>query len=258
MGVRCADGDWMRQHAFVCATHCDLLTTSFPICLERGAGLPEVRRIPYFPEDATKMLAPYKTVILADAHDPVSFFAYPGAKGRFLDETEQVLTAGGPGVDAAAVLEKLADFLQTVSAQEAVRETGASYELPDLPTGDLDAGKACRTIAALQPEGAIIVDEGLTSTMAYFALAAKVRPHAYMTLTGGAIGWGLPSATGAAIACPERPVINLQADGSAMYTVQSLWTQARQRSDVTTLIFSNRRYRDHRRRTVPRRIQGAG
>ena len=100
----------------------------------------------------------------------------------------------------------------------------------------------CTTLAALQPENAIIVDEGLTTSMTYFPLGATLAPHSYFMLTGGAIGQGMPSATGAAVACPDRPVINLQADGSAMYTVQSLWTQAREGMNVTTLICSNRSY----------------
>jgi len=97
-------------------------------------------------------------------------------------------------------------------------------------------------VAALQPENAIVIDEGLTSTTPYSALGATVAPHSLLYLTGGAIGQGMPCATGAAVACPERPVINIQADGSGMYTLQSLWTQAREGLNVKTLICANRSY----------------
>jgi acetolactate synthase-1/2/3 large subunit len=111
-----------------------------------------------------------------------------------------------------------------------------------MPLGKLTAEKACTTVAALHPENAIMVEEGLTSTGTYFPMAANLAPHAYITITGGAIGQGMPCATGTAVACPDRPVINLQADGSAMYTLQALWTQAREQLNVTTLICSNRSY----------------
>ena len=100
----------------------------------------------------------------------------------------------------------------------------------------------CLTIAALQPEGAIIIDEGLTTSFSYYSVSADSAPHSFITIAGGSIGYGMPCAAGAAIACPERPVINLQADGSAMYTMQALWTEARQGLNVTTLICSNRSY----------------
>jgi acetolactate synthase-1/2/3 large subunit len=97
-------------------------------------------------------------------------------------------------------------------------------------------------LAGLQPEGAIVMDEGLTAARAYFSAAANAPRHTYLSLTGGAIGQGLPCATGAALACPDRPVIALQADGSGMYTLQALWTQAREGLDVTTVILANRGY----------------
>ena len=111
-----------------------------------------------------------------------------------------------------------------------------------IPQGKLTAEKACQGLAALQPEGAIIVDEGVSSAFAYYALSHGLPPHDMLLNSGGAIGYGLPCAIGAAMACPDRPVLNLQADGSAMYTVQALWTQARQRLNVTTLVCANRSY----------------
>jgi acetolactate synthase-1/2/3 large subunit len=113
---------------------------------------------------------------------------------------------------------------------------------PDLPQGILTAKHAGIILAALQPENAIIVNESITSGGAYLPLAASSPPHTLLMLPGGAIGYGIPCAVGAAIACPLRPVINFQADGSAMYTLQALWMQARESLNITTLICSNRSY----------------
>jgi len=115
--------------------------------------------------------------------------------------------------------------------------------VPARPEGPLTAEKACQAIGAILPEGAIISDEAITSAAALPANTAGAPRHDWLTLTGGAIGQGLPCATGAAVACPERRVISFQADGSGMYTVQALWTQAREGLNVTTLLCNNRRYR---------------
>ena len=112
-----------------------------------------------------------------------------------------------------------------------------------IPEGELSPANICQTLAAIQPEGAIIVEEGLTTSLDYYSFSAAAPPHTILTITGGSIGYGMPCAIGAALACPDRPVINFQADGSAMYTVQSLWTQAREGLDITTMICSNRSYR---------------
>jgi acetolactate synthase-1/2/3 large subunit len=224
------------------AVGCDLISVAFPACMERGDNLPILPRIPYYPENASALLCVYDTVILADAHEPVSFFGYPGQKGRFLDETPTHMNLISEGQDVVEALERLAGHLPRASEKER-REPGAGSGLPDMRSGMLTPGKFCVAVAHLQPENAIIVDEGTTSTSAYYAVAAGSNPHPYITLTGGAIGMGMPCATGAAIAAPERPVISLQSDGSAMYTLQALWTQARERLNITTLLCANRKYR---------------
>jgi acetolactate synthase-1/2/3 large subunit len=142
----------------------------------------------------------------------------------------------------AEALQCLADAIDAPFYPHGEQRLTPSLRIPDLSDGPLNAEKVCRALASLQPENAIIVDESLTSGFSYYALAASVKPHTLLYLTGGAIGQGIPSATGAAIACPERPVINFQADGSALYTLQALWTQARENLNVTTLICSNRSY----------------
>jgi acetolactate synthase I/II/III large subunit len=223
------------------AAGCELFCINFPAYADRGVGLVPVTRIPYFPEPAADLLAPYRSVVLAGTDQPVNFFGYEGQRSNPIAADVPKLRIDGESQDAAEALEALADELGA-PGKEAVGNFVAGYKVPDVPSGKLTPEKACTTLAALQPEGAIICDEGLTAAFSYFPQGATLASHSYFTITGGAIGQGMPCATGAAVACPDRPVINLQADGSAMYTVQSLWTQAREGLNVTTLICSNRSY----------------
>ncbi|OPY10820.1 MAG: putative acetolactate synthase large subunit IlvX [Syntrophaceae bacterium PtaB.Bin038] len=223
------------------AAGCDLFCINFPAYVDRGAGIVPVARVPYFPEPAAALLAPYRAVVLAGTDEPVNFFGYEGQRSNPIAPGVPKLRIDGEAQDAAETLEALADELGAPGG-DALGTIVAGFKVPDVPSGTLTPETACLTLAALQPEGAIIMDEGLTAGMPYFPLGATLAPHSYFMLTGGAIGQGMPSATGASVACPDRPVINLQADGSAMYTVQSLWTQAQGGMNVTTLICSNRSY----------------
>lgn len=224
-------------------TGCDLLTSTFPGYVERGAGVPAVARIPYFPEPAMEMLARYEAVVRVQIQEPVTFFGYPGIESFLLHDKEQC-SVGMAGEDVVEVLECLEDRLQAGPSSGCSASPKPVPGPPGLPPqGALTAEKACQTLAALQPEGAIIVDEGITVSLGYYRLTAGALPHSMLTVSGGSIGYGMPCATGAALACPDRPVINLQADGSAMYTVQALWTQAREGLNITTLLCSNRGYR---------------
>ncbi|GAB3218531.1 acetolactate synthase large subunit [Mycolicibacterium hippocampi] len=218
------------------ATGARVLCETFPARLERGAGVPAVERLAYFAEAAQEQLAGAAHLILAGAKSPVSFFAYPGKPSDLVPEGCDVhLLADGAG--AAAALELLADEL--APGASAVVAPAAR---PELPTGDLTAFTAAAVVAALLPERAIIVDESNTAGVGVAAATAGAPAHDVVTLTGGAIGYGIPAAIGAAIAAPERPVLSLQADGSAMYTIAGLWTQARENLDVTTVIFNNGAY----------------
>jgi len=224
------------------AAGCDLLTDVFPAYMERGAGFPAIQKTPYFPEQATAFLSGYESFVFAGAREPVAFFGYKDLPSRLLTSTQRRVHIGTGRQDEAEALECLADALDAPASPPGNASVTASLPPSALPEGVLTAEKVGRTLAALQPENAIIVDESLTSGFAYYALAASAAPHTLLYLTGGAIGQGIPSATGAAVACPDRPVINFQADGSALYTLQALWTQARENLNVTTLICSNRRY----------------
>jgi len=214
-----------------------LLGETFPARLERGAGLPPLDRLAYPPEFAAAQLAGTRHLILAGAAAPVSFFAYPDLPGSLVPPGCQVHVLARPGDDAPAALEALAGLAAPQS-----RPRLQPPQRPELPGGHLTAETAAAVIGALLPEGAIVSDEANTSGLWLPGATAGAPPHDWLTLTGGAIGQGLPLATGAAIACPDRPVLALESDGSAMYTISALWTQAREQLNVTTVIFSNRCY----------------
>ena len=210
----------------------------FPTRIERGAGLPPVERLAYFAELASVQLAGLKHLVLVDAKAPVSFFAYPGKKSYLVPDGCEVHELAGPTDDALGSLRALVDALDAGSATTVLQKPVR----PERPSGLLSAEKVCQAVAAVLPEGAIVSDEAQTSGVTFASQTAGAPRHDVLTLTGGAIGQGLPVALGAAIACPDRPVFALQGEGSAMYTIQSLWTIAREQLDVTVVIFNNRSY----------------
>lgn len=221
---------------------CDLVAETFFPRMEGGGGLPMVPLIPYVPELAQAMLAEYEGVVLAGAKDPVTFFGYPDVPSRILKDNHEMSAIGTGGQDIVEALSALADSLKGKGRGGEADHT-AQPSRPPIPDGSLKPAAVCQTLAALQPEGAIIVDEGLTTSARYYSMTGGLPSHTILRITGGAIGYGMPCAVGAALACPERPVINFQADGSALYTVQALWSQAREGLNITTLICSNRSYR---------------
>jgi acetolactate synthase I/II/III large subunit len=218
------------------ATGARLLCETFPTRLTRGAGVPTVERLGYFAEAAAMQLDGVKHLILAGARSPVSFFAYPGKPSDLVPPGCNVHLLAEPG-QATAALTALADDVAT-GATAAV----APASRPPLPTGALTGDSIATAVGALLPEYAIVVDESNTAGLTLPAATAGAPRHDWLTLTGGAIGYGLPAAVGAAIAAPERKVLCLQADGSAMYTASALWTMAREQLDVTTVIYNNGAY----------------
>jgi len=219
------------------ATGARLMAETFPARHERGAGVPAVEKVAYLVELAAAQLAGTRHLILAGATSPVSFFAYPGKPSTPLPAGCTVHVLAAPGEDVPGALAALADRV-AAGAAPIPQQPGR----PGIPDGDLTGESAAAVIGALLPEGAIVCDEANTSGLWLPGATAGAPPHDWLSLTGGAIGQGLPVATGAATACPDRPVLALEADGSAMYTAQALWTQAREQLDVTTVIFSNRAY----------------
>ena len=220
------------------AVGCRIAVETFSTRLERGPGLPTLERVPYFPEMAQAFFDGVSRVVLCGALDPVAFFGYPSGISRLIPEATACSTLAEPTDDVEQALDDLAAALDaptSVAAQD--------RPAPRLPSGDLSLEAVGQAIAALQPEGAIVVDEGITSVGSYLPASVGCPDHSLLSLTGGAIGWGLPCATGAAIACPDRKVIALEGDGSGMYTVQALWTQARENLDIVNLVFANDIYR---------------
>jgi acetolactate synthase-1/2/3 large subunit len=224
------------------ATGCDLLSETSPARMDRGTGIPAIKRIPYFPGKATGLLSQYQVLVLVGAREPIVFFGYEGGKSKLLNEVQQKVHISASQPNLSLALEQLAQALHAPADSGSAGDIIETARRPEMPEGPLTAQKACTVIAALQPAGVIIVDESVTTGGAYYPLAESAPEHSWLTLTGGAIGQGMPCAVGAAIACPDRPVINLQADGSAMYTVQALWMQARESLNITTLICANRSY----------------
>jgi len=216
-----------------------LMTDTFPPRQRRGAGTAIIDRLPYLAELALDELEGVEQIILVGAADPVSFFAYPNLPSELSPRNCERLPLAQPGDDIDALLEMLLEGLEAVDVTPEVH----SLQLPDLPEGVLDAASVAAAVAHYLPEDAVVVDEAITSGMSCFALTASSQPHDWLYQTGGSIGWGLPAAVGAAIARPERKVICLEGDGSAMYTIQALWTMARENLDVTVVIFNNRHYR---------------
>ncbi|MEI4487531.1 acetolactate synthase large subunit [Frigidibacter sp. MR17.14] len=207
--------------------------------MQRGAGRVAMDRVPYVVDQAVATFAATETVILVGAKAPVGFFAYPGKPGSMLPETCRVIPLAGPDDDLVAAVEALAD---ETGARALPQARVSARAAPELPQGALTPDAIAISLAQLMPDNAIVCDESVSSGRDFFRTTHGAAPHDFLQLTGGAIGAGIPMTTGAAIACPDRKVIGLQADGSGMYTVQGLWTQARERLDVVTIVFANRRY----------------
>jgi acetolactate synthase-1/2/3 large subunit len=207
--------------------------------MERGQGRVNIDRVPYSVDLALQRLADAQQMILVDTTAPVAFFAYPGKPSRLTPEGCEILSLTHVGDDVTGALQALIDALPAHSACAAVANTA---DAPQLPAGPFDGPSIMQAVAALMPEGTIVCEEAITAGRLNFALMAGSAPHDYLQNTGGSIGIGIPLATGAAVACPDRKVVALQADGSGMYTMQGLWTQARENLDVLTVVFANRKY----------------
>ena len=219
------------------ATGARLLAETFPARMERGAGLPAVDRLAYLAEQAEAQLTGLRRLILAGARSPVAFFAYPGRRSDLVPDGCLVSVLADAGQDVEAALDLLADRVAAGTLP-----VPAPAVRPAAEPGPLTAISLANTIAASLPGRAIVSDEANTSGFALPQALAGAPRHSLLTLTGGSIGQGLPVATGAAIAAPDRPVVSLEADGSALYTIQALWTQAREQLDVTTVLINNAAY----------------
>ncbi len=205
--------------------------------IERGAGRAKIERLAYEVDVALERLSGYARAVTIGAAPPVAFFAYPGRPSLLLPAGCEVTALAGADGDGPAAVAALAERLGVTAAP--VRDAAR----PGVPkAGPVTPGSLAAAVAAALPEGAIVVDESITEGREIYGATEASPAHTWLAITGGAIGIGPPLAAGAALACPDRPVIALQADGSAMYTIQALWTQARERLNVTNVVLANRSY----------------
>lgn len=224
-------------HRIAAHTGCRLMSAGSNARMARGQGRVAVDRVPYVVDSAVKALAGTKQMILAGAIKPVTFFAYPGKVQTSVPPDADLHVLARPEQDVVDALARLADM---VGAPKVAKPDNGPR--PEIGRGALTSEAVAATVGALMAEGTVIADESVSFGRGFFAHTKGAAPHDWLNVTGGAIGGGPPMATGAAIGAPGRRVINLQADGSAMYTVQALWTQAREKLDVTTVLLSNRKY----------------
>lgn len=223
--------------SILAATGARMLAQTSNARIARGAGRASINRVPYPVDQAVAALAGVKHLILVGATAPVGFFAYPNKPGTMAPPDCQVHVLARPEQDAPDALARVAAALDA----RPVRQP-SGIQRPEPARGAVTSEAVAQSLAALLPDEAVIVDESVSFGRAFFPGTHGAAPHDWLQITGGAIGCGIPLATGAAIGAPGRRIVALQADGSAMYTLQGLWTQARERLDVTTVILSNRQY----------------
>jgi acetolactate synthase-1/2/3 large subunit len=215
------------------------LLAPYPITrLQRGAGITTVERVQYILEPAIDQFKEFRQLILVGARAPVAYFAYPGKSSVFTSPECDIHTLANPGEDYVGALEALADAL-SIRGEQVLAEKA---ERPAMPSGEITLPGLAAAVGALLPDNVIVVDESMTSGRGLMAATKGAPPHDWLGNTGGSIGIALPLAVGAAVACPDRRVLCLTADGSGMYTPQALWTMAREGLNVTTVVFANRDY----------------
>ncbi|MBO9695219.1 MAG: acetolactate synthase large subunit [Sphingopyxis sp.] len=232
------EGALAVAHRIARATGAEMLSTTASSRVARGRGRFTVDRLPYVGDMARARLAGIRHIILIGTPAPATFFAYPGKPPRPYPDDAAIHVLARPEQDLGDALQRLADEL----GAPAIAAPAAPMPAPSTVTGPLTSESVAAMLAAHLPENAIVVDEAVTFGRAFYPGTIDAAPHDWMQVTGGAIGDGLPLSLGAAVAAPGRRVIALQADGSAMYTPQALWSMARERTDVTILLFSNRKY----------------
>jgi acetolactate synthase-1/2/3 large subunit len=219
---------------------CPVMTDWFNARIDKGQGRINAVRIPYVVEKAVNVLKEFDTILIIGAKKPVAFFAYPNKPGILTQENTKFIELAELSDDISKVVSSLTDIFD---ANKVVPSTISKPNLPEIPKGEINTTTLGMVLGALIPENAIVVDESVTTGREFFVQTAGSRPHTWLNNCGGSIGFGLPVATGAAVACPDQKVIALEGDGSAMYTVQSLWTMARENLDITVLIFANQSYK---------------
>ena len=224
--------------AIAAHTGCRLMAEFYNARMPGGRGRPAIERLPYAVDAAVARLAGAQALVLAGAVDPIGFFAYPGKPSQMKPPGAALLTLAEPQHDVQAVLQALVDELGAPPAVLPAAAAAAGW-----PAGALTPEGVAAVVAATLPEQAVVVDEAVSSGRGFGPLMQRAAPHDWLPTMGGAIGFGLPGGVGAALGAPGRPVLVLEGDGSAMYTLQALWTMARESLPVVVLVFANRAYR---------------
>jgi acetolactate synthase I/II/III large subunit len=209
--------------------------------MERGAGRMPFTRLSGWGQVTLDVLSEFDDLILIGAGIPVMSFAHPEYESVLVPRSVNVLRLAAAEDDVVGALAALSAAVGA-PAQADIETLLESRVEHDLAIGPLNAEAVGQAISRFLPEGAILSDESGTGGAGHYPFSANAVPHDCLFLAGGSIGQGLPVGLGAAVACPDRKVVCLEADGSAMYTLQALWSMARGKCDVTTVIFSNRRY----------------
>ncbi len=238
--------------AIAAQTGCRLMAEFYNARMPAGLGRPRIERLAYAVDAAAAQLAQTEAIVLAGAVEPIAFFAYPGKPSQLKRPGASLLTLAEPQQDVPALLQALADELgvgrQAAGRTAALAASGTALRPAAVPpsalrTGALTPETIAWVVSATLPEHAVVVDEAVSSGRGFAPAMAGAAPHDWLQVMGGAIGFGLPGAVGAALGAPGRPVLVLEGDGSAMYTVQALWTMARESLPIGVLIFANRAYR---------------
>ena len=215
------------------------LFAPYPVTrVERGGGLPAVERVAYVLEQGIDQFKEFRQLILVGAEVPRAYFAYPGKDTCFLPTECLIHTLATASEDRVGALVAVAEALSPQKADSAARKP----ERPDLPHGEITLSGLAAVVGAILPENVIVVDESMTSGRGMMAATKGAPQHDWLANTGGSIGIALPLAVGAAVACPDKRVLCLTADGSGMYTLQALWTMAREGLNITTVVFANKDY----------------
>ncbi|ORM71266.1 acetolactate synthase large subunit [Pantoea rwandensis] len=238
-------GDVLEDEGLIAAGRIASLTGARLVCdtytpkIQKGAGRVKVERLPYRPTPAIEFLKGIEMMVLVGTQPPVAFFAYPGLPNELTPAGCGVMTLSFPHEDGTSALIALADYIGAPPTPTLVRDSLPKFSLG---LNALTSAEVGRIVADNLPVNAIICDESITASAGHFAIFDCAAPSDYLQTTGGAIGHGLPMAVGASVACPDRKVIVLEGDGSAMYTIQSLWTMAKEQLDVTVVIYANNTY----------------
>ena len=239
----------------VAKTGCELFTSFRNRRYTRGAGRVMAERLNFVNAVNAHSFAGLKEMVIVGTLSPASFFAYPGQASTPFAEDTNVMMLAEPTADLHGTMLALAEELDALDIAPALV---APFDPPALPTGAFDVVAIGEVLGALMPENGIVMDEAVTSGRSFWGSTERSAPHDWMPNTGGSIGQGLPNAVGAAVACPDRKVIALSGDGSAMYTIQSLWTMARENLDIVVIIFANKGYQVLRRELTRVGVQDPG